>query len=195
MPRLLDRSEFGHLFTEHARLLWVIAAAFVRRDQIEDVLQEAAATALDRLRDFDATTSFAAWLAQIVRYTAANAGRRLRRHGAAAPLETEPARDAGLAPPPIAMDGHVLEGQTEFDDEVLHALDELLPEMRAAFLLRVVAERSYAEIADLLGVPEGTVASHVHRARAALRARLAPMPSTKATAAHTNGLTNQGVKR
>ena len=50
---------------------------------------------------------------------------------------------------------------------------ELRPAQRAAVVLRFWADASYAEIADALGCTESTARSHVHRAIAALRERLA----------------------
>lgn len=75
---------------------------------------------------------------------------------------------------------------TEPDDEArLDAIDvrpalaqqlAALPEgERDAFLLMVLGELSYAEIAEALGVPTGTVRSRIHRARRRLRERLRPL--------------------
>jgi RNA polymerase sigma-70 factor (ECF subfamily) len=60
---------------------------------------------------------------------------------------------------------------------VVAALRELPDDARAALLLRVVLDMDYAEIAASLDLPPGTVASHLHRARADLRERLAPEPA------------------
>lgn len=175
MPHLLDRAEFGRLFVEHSRVLWVVAAAFVPKAAIEDVLQDAAAAALSRLRDFDAATSFRAWMTQIVRFTAANARRRRGRAAAGAQI------DPDVVATPVRSDPHAVvhrngalrPQQADFDDRVLHALNELPEDARASLLLRAVMDMSYADIATTLSLPEGTVASHVHRARTVLRASLA----------------------
>lgn len=50
--------------------------------------------------------------------------------------------------------------------------EELPPRQRAAVVLRFWQDASYAEIADVLEIPESTARSHVHRALATLRARL-----------------------
>lgn len=60
----------------------------------------------------------------------------------------------------------------EFDDAVRRAVLDLPEEQRMIFLLRVVENFSCREIATMLAMPVGTVASHVHRARARLRERL-----------------------
>src|SRR5262245_59175613 len=68
------------------RKLWCIGAAIVGdRVMADDVLQEAAMIALGKLSQFDPRTSFAAWMAQIVRFVALNQARR-RQRTAAVPL-------------------------------------------------------------------------------------------------------------
>jgi RNA polymerase sigma-70 factor (ECF subfamily) len=56
---------------------------------------------------------------------------------------------------------------------VVAAMSELPPAYRAALTLRHMQQLSYQEVADTLGIPLGTVKTHLHRARAALKARLA----------------------
>jgi RNA polymerase sigma-70 factor (ECF subfamily) len=60
----------------------------------------------------------------------------------------------------------------EFTDEVQHALDRLPVELRETLLLVVVAELTHQEVADLLGIPLGTVLSRVSRSRQRLRGYL-----------------------
>ena len=55
--------------------------------------------------------------------------------------------------------------------DLMEALDEMDPQHRAVLILRVVEERSYEEIAGILGIPQGTVMSRLSRARLALRRR------------------------
>ena len=52
------------------------------------------------------------------------------------------------------------------------ALEELPDEMREIVLLRDYHDLSYAEMAEVLRIPVGTVMSRLHRARSALRQRL-----------------------
>lgn len=59
--------------------------------------------------------------------------------------------------------------QQELHDEVQRALVKLPPEYREAVVLRDLQGRSYDEIAEILGVPSGTVRSRIHRGREALR--------------------------
>lgn len=58
-------------------------------------------------------------------------------------------------------------------DDVQNALSELSPQMRVVIVLRDMEDLSYEEIAATLGISLGTVRSRIHRARAALRKKLA----------------------
>ena len=57
-------------------------------------------------------------------------------------------------------------------DQALRLCGELPPLQRAAVVLRFYEDRTFAEIAAILGCQEGTARSHVHRALLALRAKL-----------------------
>jgi RNA polymerase sigma-70 factor (ECF subfamily) len=58
---------------------------------------------------------------------------------------------------------------------VREALDSLKPSLRMPVLLYDIEGLAYGEIAEVLGVAEGTVKSRIHRARQALRLKLAPV--------------------
>jgi RNA polymerase sigma-70 factor (ECF subfamily) len=161
--------------------LWCIAAAIVvDRALADDVLQEAAMIALGKLSQFDARTSFTAWMAQIVRFVALNHARSRQRQ-AAAPLESaEYQRGTSMRPDspptvsstPISSRGSLVVDQDAFDDRVISALHSLDETARSCLLLRVLVDLPYKEIAHSLDIPEGTAMSHVHRARTHLRQRL-----------------------
>ncbi|MBS0197513.1 MAG: RNA polymerase sigma factor [Planctomycetes bacterium] len=165
----LNRDGFATLFRSHHQTLWMIAASVLGdRTHAHDVLQEAAMIAMGKLDDFDPATSFAAWMGQIVRYTALNEGRKLARTKARGQDEddsrTHERPDMSTSPGPH---------DAAFDAKVAAALKTLDDKARSCLVLRTVQGLSYTSIASALGLPEGTVMSHVHRAKAALRTSLA----------------------
>ncbi len=173
----LSPDGFASRFTACSRALWCIATAILGDpDLAEDVLQEAAVTALRKLEDFDPSTSFSAWMGQIVRYTALN---HARRRAKAKVVHVDPAQLDNTIRSPVERlrltgDGSLPADQASFDDDVLAALGTLEETARACLLLRVVLDMPYGEISRVLDLPAGTAMSHVHRARRVLSDQLGP---------------------
>jgi RNA polymerase sigma-70 factor, ECF subfamily len=123
----------------------------------EDLAQETFVKAFRSLAAFDTTRRLSSWLFRIAHNTAIDALRRSRPPQV--PIETVvSAADAPDEPPdPVERQelGHALDA----------ALDELRPDQRAAIVLRYENGLSFDEIGTILGVPEVTARSHVHRAR------------------------------
>jgi RNA polymerase sigma-70 factor (ECF subfamily) len=181
----LTADEFSARFQAGARVLWTLAAGLLGDPtEAEDVCQEAFLAAYAKRDQFEPGTDFLAWMGRFVRNVAAN---ELRKRARRRTASTDPQRidlrstqreEAGpgrgerlgevLAQ---ELDGKLVE---RLDERLLAGLRELGEVPRSCLLLRVLRGLSYAEIAALLGLPEGTAMSHVHRARLALRARLAP---------------------
>lgn len=161
-PRgVLTRAEFAAGFDRCWKTLWCVAAGVLGdRTQAEDVVQEAALIAMDKLHEFDPGTNLTAWLARIVRNVALNHARRrkLERTWTAA------ARQSAAANPPRPDPARAID-----DEQVISALNTLSETARTCLLMRTVLDLSYKEIAAALEIPAGTAMSHVHRARAALR--------------------------
>lgn len=176
----LSRAEFGAHFESSWRILWCAAVSVVRdRTLAQDVVQQAAIVGLQRISDFDTRTSFVSWMVRIVKNIALNEARKLSRRrthatetgvldarqGAAGVEREHGSAGAAL----LDSRGVVVADQDEFDDQVVRALDGLDETARGCLLLRVVLNMTYQEISIALDIPEGTAASHVHRARKAMR--------------------------
>ena len=165
------------MFLEHRSTLWCIAASVLSdRAHADDVVQEAAAISLTKLDQFDPGTSFPAWVGQIVRFVALNELRRRQRQRASAVdpdvINSTSVRTEQAPSRPLDIAGRLVPEQTAFDDQVAGALGQLDEVARSCLLLRTVREMQYNEIAAILGIPEGTAMSHVHRARATMRRAL-----------------------
>lgn len=178
--RSIERSEFADRFQESSRILWLIAIGIVGdRTRVEDVIQEAALIALEKLDQFEPGTNFSAWMGQIVRFVALNYARREHsRVGVSLdPAAMEEAassdeRSAAGAQFRLSEKGALPDYQDQFDDALVRALKTVAEIPRACLLLRTVEGLEYSEISRILGIPEGTAMSHVHRTRHALRERL-----------------------
>lgn len=138
-----------------------------RHDVADDVTQEAFIRAHRALPSFDLSRPFGPWIARIAANLAVNHLRSPRAREQALPdahAET-PAREPG----PLAG---VLEREARLLLE--EALGGLPAEQRSVFVLRVMEEMSYREIADALDISLGTVMSRLSRAREKLRVALRP---------------------
>ena len=165
----MERQEFAKQFQAIYRRLWLVAAGCVGdRADAEDIVQEAAVIAFRKRNSFELGTSFGAWVTRIVRLCAANHNRKVagRKTRTADPtlLDEHIESTAGSS-----ISGKDL--QADFDDVMLAMLNQLNDVARASLLLRVVDGLSYAEIAEMLEIPEGTAMSHVYRSKKALRDR------------------------
>ena len=157
------------------------------RPDAEDLVQDTFVKALRFADRFTRGTNLKAWLYTILHNTWRNRRRDAARH----PVEFDSTRveDAalqdGLLPVGTAFETpeHLLLRST-LDAELQAALDDLPEAFRVAVWLRDVEEFSYAEIAEMLGIPLGTVMSRISRGRRLLFERLsATTPGTRVEAA------------
>lgn len=170
----LTADEFTARFHEGARVLWTLAAGLLGDPtEAEDVCQEAFLAAHAKRDRFEPGTNFLAWMGRFIRNVAANELRKRARRRTASADPAQLDRSVAVAPDPLPAADELFPEEA-FDERVLAGLRELNEVPRTCLLLRAVRDLSYAEIAALLGIPEGTAMSHVHRARLVLRARLDP---------------------
>jgi len=176
-PRqFIDPEEFvAHYEDAYSELALLAAAIIGDRVQAEDIVQEASIIAIQKLNHFQPGTSLKAWLAEIVRRCSFNYRRKTqnRKTFAADPTNlgqiTKDSSTNSGSWPIKEQSGELVDDQSAFDDTVLHALSGLSEDARCCLLLRIVQKLSYAEIAELMQLPEGTAMSHVHRSKATLR--------------------------
>jgi len=146
-----------------------------RRDQVGDVVQEAVMTAWRHFPRFEEGTNFRAWMFKILLNTLYRTNRKFSRSREVRveneTFDAQQSLERETAWASILEDPHrVLES---LDDRVVKALEGLAVTERQCFLLRLLEDFSYKEIAEQLDLPLGTVMSHVYRARMKLRERLA----------------------
>jgi RNA polymerase sigma-70 factor, ECF subfamily len=149
---------------DHGRFLYNVAYRLAGNDSdAQDLVQEALLRVRRGLERYQ-PGSLEGWLARIVTNVFLDDVRRRRRR----PTDAFPEDPDWVIPPAPAAD----EVPTGLSDEVQAALDSLPEEFRTAVVLCDVADRSYEEIAETLGVPVGTVRSRIHRGRRLLRRAL-----------------------
>ena len=175
-PSAMDPDLFAAQYRQAYPRLHLVAAGIIGdRTHAHDIVQEAALIALERSNRFIAGSSYVAWLSEIVRRCSLNYASKVRgrRTAPADPellAQTAESDAAGQVTWPISVEtGELIESQMEFDDETLHALNGIGADARCCLLLRVVQSLSYAEISELMQIPEGTAMSYVHRSKRQIR--------------------------
>jgi RNA polymerase sigma factor (sigma-70 family) len=169
---LNDRTQaFEAATLSHLGAAYNLARWLLRDDHhAHDAVQEAFLRAFrffDDLRGANARP----WLLGIVRNTCYD---WMRQHQALADqLEFDETRDSGTSEmPAVPTDPAALWEQREQRGRINAAIEALAPPLREVVVLRELEEMTYQEIAEVAGIPIGTVMSRLSRARAALRLML-----------------------
>ena len=144
-------------------VLRLCARFLPNREDAEEACQDTLLALARGIARFEGRSAFRTWLHRLAANRARSTYQRLRRQaagemaGATLPDRPDPRRTSVIA-------------GTRLD--LLDALEGLPADLAEAAVLRDVLSLSYAEIATLLEIPEGTVKSRIHEARRRLRGRL-----------------------
>ncbi len=140
----------------------------------DDLVQDTYLKAFRAADSFEPGTNLRAWLFTILHNTARNRARDRSRD--AVTVDSDVVDQAADAPRPGlsagAEDPETLLIRNTLTPDLQAAVDELPDAFREAVWLRDVEEFSYAEIAQMLGIPAGTVMSRISRGRRMLFGRL-----------------------
>jgi RNA polymerase sigma-70 factor (ECF subfamily) len=182
---MADQARFSELAMEFMPALYTAALRMTRNAaDAEDLVQETYLKAYRGFNTFQDGTNLKAWLYRILTNTYINSYRAAKRRPEIADVEdvedlylyrrlgASEGADAGRS-----AEDEVLESLT--DDEVKGALESLPDNFRMAVLLADVEGFSYQEIAEITGVPIGTVMSRIHRGRKALQKALGQYAATR----------------
>lgn len=162
-----DRRALELLLDRHADRVHAVCRRIVLdADDALDATQEAMIAIARGIGRFDGRSRFTTWIYRVATNAALDELRRKRRRPVTG-IADDVATDAGSRPTGSDPMG-ALEARLDLDA----ALEAVPEEFRTAVVLRDLADLDYAEIAETLGVPVGTVKSRVNRGRAALRAAL-----------------------
>lgn len=170
-----SQDAYRDLLTRYQRPVYALLVRLVRDPALaEDLAQEAFLKVFRSLSSFAQDRRFSSWVLKIAHNTALDHLRRQspRLESLTAAEEDERSLLDTLADP-RAESPEAARGRGELRQVLEGAIAGLRPEYRAVLLLRHQEERSYEEIAEIVGLPLGTVKTHLHRARRALGAAMA----------------------
>jgi RNA polymerase sigma-70 factor, ECF subfamily len=160
-----DGSAWEELVRRHSRRVYNICYRFVgNRTEAEDISQEVFLRVYRTLGSYrSAHGGFATWMTSVTRNLLIDHYRRTKRDRVTDSLDdampvVETKESVARRP-----DEQVLLG--ELSSQVQTALTRLSPELREAVILRDLQQLEYAEIQQVLSVPEGTVKSRINRGR------------------------------
>lgn len=170
-----DTTAYRPLVERYQSRIFAMVCGMVRdQEDAKDITQMAFVKAYQSLTSFRIDSSFYTWIYRIAMNLAIDHSRRFKRRKTSSFDEAIANRDEDGT---LAEQHHVDNPQKalqrkELRDRIYSALDELSEEAREVILLREVEGLSYKEIADQMGIPEGTVMSRLFYARKKLQAIL-----------------------
>lgn len=154
-----SRAAGEELFARHWLPAWRLAFSVTgSASAADDVAQDAFERAFGGLASFNGRSSFRTWLSRIVLNRCIDLARRQSR--------LQPLDSHETPSPEWSVDDAVR------DRDLFDAVVTLPPERRTVVVLRYWARHSPPEIAEIVGIPVGTVHSRLARALAELRSRL-----------------------
>lgn len=182
IERLRGRDEraFNELVEQYEqRVFRLMFRMLARRDEAEDMVQEVFVQVFKAIETFRGESKLSTWIYRIAVNLCKNRAKYLSRRRSDAQDEFEHSAEWR----PMQEGNGVTVGETTRPDQVVQGyqlerivrvcIAELDPDFREALVLRDIEDLPYEEIMDITGLPEGTVKSRIHRARAMLKQRIA----------------------
>lgn len=169
---LQNKEYFAVIVDRYAGRLnrYVMRISGVAREEAEDIVQESFVKAYLNLNDFDTTLKFSSWMYRIAHHQTISAYRKRKSRPEGNRIDVE---DDVLHR--VASDEDIVrdvdrEMTAESVRQALASLDE---RSREILTLRFFEDKDYTEIADILQIPMGTVATLIHRSKKKLREKVA----------------------
>lgn len=174
-----DESAWTELLQTHSRKVYNLCYRFTGRpSEAEDLTQEVFIKIFQTLSVYDSQQgTFSTWLSRIARNHLVDHYRRTHKDRLTSSLDDDP---GGFENQPSTEPSPSAAVESRERGEILQAaLNRLSPDMREAVVLRDFQDLDYDEIAEVLGVPEGTVKSRINRGRLELAKVIKRMEGVK----------------
>src|SRR4051795_4806453 len=188
-----DQVAWEQIVRQNWRKVFNVAYKFVgKHDEAEDLTQDIFLKIFKALRTFDRRANFQTWIISISRNLCIDHYRSVRKE------RQTVARDVDMSDlQPASSDRGPYAAAEHQDLRALlrQALETLPSTLRTAVVLRDLQELSYQEIADRLGLPEGTVKSRINRGRIELAHQLRRLQENQPVKSRKRGAVRPGVKQ
>ena len=172
-----DREAFDILVEKYYKKIYNLAYRFVGdSEEANDLAQEVFTAAYQNLKKFRGDAKFSTWLFQIATNRGKNRFKYLKRRGYFANRGQSNGEDEResleRAIPDLTTNPETLLAGKQIQKIVQDAINDLDPDHKEIVILRDIEGFSYEEIAQMLGLPEGTTKSRLHRARMVVKEKL-----------------------
>ena len=158
-----DQLAWEQVVRQNWRKVFNVAYKFVgKHDEAEDLTQDIFLKIFKALNTFDRRANFQTWIISISRNLCIDHYRSVRKERQTIARDVDA---TGLQPASAERGPHAMAEHQDLRAMLRQALETLPPTLRTAVVLRDLQELSYQEIADRLGLPEGTVKSRINRGR------------------------------
>lgn len=168
-----DVEAFEKLILSYQKKVYTIAYRYMgRREEAEDLAQEAFIKVYRSLKTFRGDSSFSTWLYHVVTNVCRDALRKNSRKLEEDSLDCAVTTEKGEIRREIvdwSMSPALLYEQKELGEFLQSLIDQLSPEYKAVIVMREIQDMSYDEIAQAMDCSLGTVKSRLSRARKTLR--------------------------
>ncbi|MGB2717425.1 MAG: sigma-70 family RNA polymerase sigma factor [Vicinamibacterales bacterium] len=188
-----DQAAWETVVRQNWRKVFNVAYKFVgKHDEAEDLTQDIFLKIFKALGTFDRRANFQTWIISISRNLCIDHYRSVRKERQTIAREV----DAGDLQP-VSSDRGPYASAEHQDLRILlrQALQVLPATLRTAVVLRDLQELSYQEIADRLGLPEGTVKSRINRGRLELARQLKRLQDKQPVPRRRRGASTKGRTR
>ena len=178
IERLAKRDEraFNELVELYeARVFRLLLRMMGRRDEAEDMAQEVFVQIFKAIATFRGDSKLSTWIYRVSVNLCKNRMKYLSRRHTDGEDELEPVAERasldeakGVTFGDVPAPDRLVEGY-QMERVVQSCIAELDPDFREVLILRDVEDLSYEELSEITGLPDGTVKSRLHRARAMLK--------------------------